>query len=50
MATRIQVVFDCADPAHLAAFWAMALSYQLQDPPEGFASWPEFLAAQGVPA
>src|SRR5919202_192617 len=49
MATSVQVVFDCADPARLAGFWAMALGYQLQDPPEGYGSWPEFLAAQGIP-
>ncbi len=27
----------------------MTLGYQLQDPPEGYGSWPEFLAAQGIP-
>ena len=49
MATGIQVVIDCADPARLAEFWAAALGYTLQDPPTGFATWQEFLAAQGVP-
>ena len=49
MATGIQIVFDCADPAKLAAFWAAALHYKVQDPPGGFASWSEFLKAQGVP-
>ena len=49
MATGIQVVVDCADPARLAEFWAAALGYTLQDPPTGFATWQEFLAAQGVP-
>jgi hypothetical protein len=49
MATSIQVTFDCADPDRLATFWAAALGYQKQDPPEGYATWPEFLAAQGVP-
>lgn len=49
MATGIQVVIDCADPARLARFWAEALHYRLQDPPEGFESWPDFLTAQGVP-
>jgi hypothetical protein len=49
MATGIQVVIDCADPARLAEFWAAALGYKLQDPPTGFATWPEFLASQGVP-
>jgi len=49
VATGIQVVIDCADPARLAEFWAAALGYTLQDPPTGFATWQEFLAAQGVP-
>jgi catechol 2,3-dioxygenase-like lactoylglutathione lyase family enzyme len=49
MATRVQIVFDCADPARLAAFWATALGYKVQDPPDGYGSWHEFLAAQGVP-
>ena len=45
----IQVTFDCADPATLAAFWAEALGYQLQEPPDGFDTWPAALAAWGVP-
>jgi hypothetical protein len=49
MATSIQVTFDCADPDRLATFWADALGYKKQDPPEGFGTWPEFLTAQGVP-
>ncbi len=49
MATGIQVVIDCADPARLAEFWASALGYTLQEPPAGYTSWPEFLIAQGVP-
>ena len=49
MATKIQVVMDCADPARLASFWASALHYKVQDPPPGFATWEDFLTAQGVP-
>jgi hypothetical protein len=49
MATDIQVVIDCTDPARLAAFWADALQYKLQDPPEGFETWHDFLRAEGVP-
>jgi catechol 2,3-dioxygenase-like lactoylglutathione lyase family enzyme len=49
MATTIQVTFDCADPARLATFWAHALGYRVPDPPGGFATWPDFLRAQGVP-
>jgi Glyoxalase-like domain len=49
MAIPIQVTFDCADPGRLAPFWAAVLGYKLQDPPEGYDSWPAFLAAIGVP-
>lgn len=49
MAVPLQITFDCADPDRLAAFWADVLGYQVQPPPAGFASWPEFLTAQGVP-
>jgi len=49
VATGVQIVFDCANPAKLATFWAAALHYKIQDPPAGFASWPDFLKAQGIP-
>jgi hypothetical protein len=49
VATQFQVVFDCADPDRLATFWATALGYKKQDPPEGFASWQAYLEAQGIP-
>jgi hypothetical protein len=49
MATRVQVVFDCADPDRLARFWAEALGYKVQDPPEGYDSWETFLREMGVP-
>lgn len=48
----IQVVIDAADPGALAQFWAGVLAprgYALPAPPGGFADWPAFLAAQGVP-
>jgi hypothetical protein len=47
--TTIQVTYDCADPDRLASFWAEALGYRMQEPPEGYATWPAFLAAQGIP-
>lgn len=40
---------DCADPALLAQFWAQALGYVIQPPPDGFDSWPDALASWGVP-
>jgi hypothetical protein len=49
MATGVRIVFDCADPDKLATFWAEALHYKKQDPPPGFASWTDFLKAQGIP-
>jgi hypothetical protein len=49
MAVGIQVVMDCANPAALAEFWAAVLGYKVQDPPPGFATWQDFLTAQGVP-
>ena len=49
MATAVQVTFDCADPAGLAAFWAEVLGYVLQPPPPPYASWDEALDAWGVP-
>lgn len=49
MATGVQVTFDCADPGRLAEFWASALGYVVQPPPEGYDSWPAFLTAIGVP-
>jgi len=48
-ARDVQITFDCADPAALAAFWAEALGYQTQSPPDGFDSWEDALTAFGVP-
>jgi catechol 2,3-dioxygenase-like lactoylglutathione lyase family enzyme len=49
MSRDIQVTVDCADPGKLATFWAEALGYRVQDPPEGFATWDDALEAFGVP-
>jgi hypothetical protein len=49
MATGVQVVFDCADPDRLARFWAQALGYKLQDPPQGYGTWESWLGDQGIP-
>lgn len=35
MATIGNVTFACSDPAALAAFWADATGYELQEPPPG---------------
>jgi hypothetical protein len=49
MVARVQVVFDCADPRAMAAFWTTALGYELQPPPDGFDSWDAWLIAKDVP-
>jgi hypothetical protein len=49
MAVRFQLVIDCADPERLAHFWAAALGYELQPPPEGFPSWDDYWRDIGVP-
>jgi hypothetical protein len=49
MAMSIQVVFDCADPATVARFWADALGYQLQGPPQPTVQWRDWLVDHGVP-
>jgi hypothetical protein len=49
MAIKFQVTFDCLDPDRVARFWAEALGYKVQDPPPGFATWPQFLESIGVP-
>ena len=49
MATDVQVVIDCADPNRLSKFWAFALGYKEQDPPQGHESWEDWLRAMNVP-
>ncbi|HEY3867547.1 MAG TPA: VOC family protein [Actinocrinis sp.] len=49
MAVRFQLVIDCTDPEPLAHFWAAALGYVLQPPPEGFADWDAYWRHVGVP-
>jgi hypothetical protein len=45
----MQIAFDAHDPSRLATFWADALGYELDPPPPGFDTWPDFLRAQNVP-
>jgi len=49
MSTSIQLVFDTADPDREARFWAEALGYRRQPPPDGFDTWASFLQEQGIP-
>jgi len=48
MATPFQLVIDCKDPELLAGFWAAALGYVLEPPPEGFATWDDWRRAIGL--
>src|SRR5215218_2710437 len=45
----LQVVFDCADPAAQASFWAEAIGYHIPAPPPGFDDWDAWAEAQGIP-
>jgi Glyoxalase-like domain len=49
MYTKMQVVFDAADPGKLASFWALVLGYVEEPPPPGFGSWEEFGRSIGMP-
>jgi catechol 2,3-dioxygenase-like lactoylglutathione lyase family enzyme len=49
MGPLVQITFDCADPPAQARFWAAALGYEEQAPPEGYESWEQLLAQMGVP-
>jgi hypothetical protein len=49
MPRPLQVTFDCRDPGRLAGFYARALGYELEGPPEGYGSWEELLQKTGAP-
>ncbi|MDF5757219.1 VOC family protein [Spongiactinospora sp. TRM90649] len=48
MARGFQVTFDCSDPDRMARFWAEALHYRLEEPPDGFATWAAYWADRGL--
>src|SRR5881227_1399979 len=49
MALNLQITIDAHDCKRVGTFWAELLGYIEQPPPEGHDSWPDFLAAHGVP-
>jgi hypothetical protein len=49
MAARMQIVIDANDPDQLARFWALALHYKLEEPPDGSATWLEYWRNRGLP-
>jgi hypothetical protein len=46
--TKIQIVFDAADPGKLAEFWALALDYVFEPPPKGHETWEDFGRSIGL--
>jgi hypothetical protein len=49
MSTRWELTIDCAGPAKLAAFWALALGYEPEPPPDGYDSWEAWCVALAIP-
>jgi Glyoxalase-like domain len=49
VALRIDLTFDCADPARLAEFWKLALGYVDEPPPPPFATREEWAAQFDLP-
>lgn len=49
MPVSFQLVIDCREPERQARFWAAALGYVLEPPPEGFASWDDWRRDIGLP-
>jgi Glyoxalase-like domain len=45
----VQVSFDATDAPRLAQFWAVALDYVVQPPPEGFDTWEDWARSAGIP-
>ena len=43
------MTIDCAHPAKLAEFWALALGYVPATPPAEFESWEAWLSHHGIP-
>ena len=40
---QVQVTFDCAGPGRVGRFWCEVLGYVPPRPPEGFATWDDFV-------
>lgn len=47
--TEWQLTIDCISPSRLVAFWPAVLGYEVQPPPDGFATWNEWYLSVGVP-
>jgi hypothetical protein len=49
MTVTFQLSFDAGDPPALARFWGEVLGYVPEPPPDGFASWEDWLVKMKVP-
>ena len=49
MAAQFQLVIDCADADVMVRFWAAALGYVPEPPPEGFGTWDDWRRDIGLP-
>lgn len=49
MRIKWNLTIDCAHPAKLAEFWALALGYTAKPAPAGFGSWEEWFAHHEIP-
>jgi hypothetical protein len=49
MATPISITIDCTNSARLLRFWVAALHYEVQQPPDGSATWADYWRAHGMP-
>src|ERR1700733_1306251 len=48
MSIPFQLIIDATNPEPLARFWAAALGYVLEPPPEGFATWDDWRRSTGL--
>ena len=48
MDVTLQLTIDCSDPRTMVAFWAEALGYVPEPPPDGHATWRAYWTAMGV--
>ncbi|MEU9658918.1 VOC family protein [Streptomyces chartreusis] len=49
MEMTVQLTIDCSDPQRMVTFWAEALDYVPEPPPDGHPTWRAYWAAMGVP-
>jgi hypothetical protein len=49
VAVNFQLTIDCADPERLARFWAAALGYEIEPPPDGYSTWDDYWRDVGLP-